>query len=71
MTVTTLMEKYYLLSASLFYKDTEIQDWHLDLRYLVSMLIIFKFILYSYLYYKAVVESHQESWDVNGPWPGG
>lgn len=40
---------------------TEIQDLHLYLSYLFSMPITFKFILY--LFYKAVVESHQESRD--------
>lgn len=69
MTVMTLMENYYLLSSSLFYKDTEIQDLHLEFRYLVSMPKTFR--LQLYLHYKVVVESHQESWDVNGPWLGG
>lgn len=35
------------------------------------MRVLFTFMLYLYLHYKAVVEPHQESQEVNSPGPNG
>ena len=63
------MEKYYYHHLYFVKEETEIQALYLNLRCLISVPTLFKFI--SYLYYKALVEPHQESQGVTDLWPGG